>query len=539
MNAGAYTFVYYPAHGATPSDWAKPNDGDGPDPSTARMTYNMFVMYRLLGVVMATPGAPAHAQIEQPLLAEAEVTGLSPAVLRERGNRLVQNKDWAAASVAYSLSLVLSLKRLGSAAEKMEAAKAATNRSFVHLQMAKEMVKHPDAVRRLEENAAVMQLVKEAKERGTGCMGEGPTTCPDLMQVLRGATLAQAVEEGRLEPWRMYAILAFVDADRADMLAPDWAKPLARQAEAARFLATQCAREGNEHGLGTMGSFATGFFEGAADREHDPTSRKQYVQLFRHMTDVYAKNVGPAVEEMFGMRATLACLEEDFGITTRQLQRAGFRMPPPRVGEEDRLTLFRESLHMAILHSPSLLAKYMRDPVRQANCTPKGAAGEWWSMACTSAAISPEGLHRYLITVVDSTKLSMLQDATVTRNHPWHNKLLFSVTIQSAEPPSFTGCIEALVNAILLPAPGSGPPRRPERLCIAWSTRQYYPALKLFGQGLGIKVNVGAQGVSLPAEVDRHTLLASLAANSPAGDDQPPGMAKGAGGKKKKKKKKK
>jgi hypothetical protein len=79
--------------------------------------------------------------------------------------------------------------------------------------------------------------------------------------------------------------------------------------------------------------------------EREPAFQKQYEQLFRHMNDVYNKTICDAVSEAQTMRAVLASLEEGYGITTRQLQRAGCRqlqragcrMPPLRVDEEDRI----------------------------------------------------------------------------------------------------------------------------------------------------------------------------------------------------------
>jgi hypothetical protein len=356
--------------------------------------YSVFTLHRVTGLVMMSESAPAHVQIEQPLLAEAEATGMSAAALRERGNALVGSKEWAAASVAYSLSLALSLKRVETPSEKMEAAKALANRSFVQLQLAKKTVtSDPEAIQAVEMNAAVRLLIAEAKARGTGRMGDSLSLPPDLMEFLRGATLAEAAAEGRLEPWRMNAVLAFADADRSDHLAPHWAKPVRRQAEAARFLATQSAREGDGHALSVMGGLATSFFQRAAERERDPTSKKRYEQSYRHMKSVYSVHMAEAVSELLGMRGVLARLEEEHAIAPRQLQRAGFRMPPPRVDEEDRVRLFRESLHAAILKSPSLHTKFMKDPVNQAGGAPRGAAGEWWSLACTEAGCSEDGLR--------------------------------------------------------------------------------------------------------------------------------------------------
>jgi hypothetical protein len=255
VKAGAATNRFYPAHRATPSDWAKPEEGDTSDASF--MLYNMFIVHRITGLMLAPGGTADHVQVERPMLAEAEATGLSAAELRERGNWLVQSKEWAQACRAYSLSLVLALKRLGSAADRMEAAKVAANRSFVYLKMAKEsQMADPLAANALEENAALMLHVAEAKERRSGGMYEDFITPPDLMQLLGEGTMEEAVEAGRLEPWRMFAVLAFADADRANTLAPQWSKPIARQAEAARFLATQSARRGDEHGLSAMSTLS-------------------------------------------------------------------------------------------------------------------------------------------------------------------------------------------------------------------------------------------------------------------------------------------
>jgi hypothetical protein len=231
LDAGACTFVYYPVHGATPSDWARPLPDETQPPldetralsdqmrplfsqmhyliDTPKFLYAIFITYRLTGPVMMSGRFPDYVQIEKSMLAEAEATGLSAAALREIGNGHVRYKKWVDAAVAYSHALVVALKRPESADEKMEAAKAAINRSFVNLQMAKELVTADEAAMAIERNAKVMQLVADAKARGTGGMGEGLTPCPDLMDVLRGATLAEAAAEGRLERWRMLAIMAF------------------------------------------------------------------------------------------------------------------------------------------------------------------------------------------------------------------------------------------------------------------------------------------------------------------------------------------
>jgi hypothetical protein len=179
----------------------------------------------------------------------------------------------------------------------MEAAKAATNRSFVYLQMAKEsLLADPLAAKGVEENAALMMRVSEAKARGG--RGEAPAPPPDLMERLRGGTVAEAVAAGRLEQWRMYGVLAYADVDRVDTWAHHWSKPIARQAEAARFLATQRARGGDEHGLKVMSGLAIGldehglkvmsglaigFYEQAAERETAAAVKKQYKQLRTHM----------------------------------------------------------------------------------------------------------------------------------------------------------------------------------------------------------------------------------------------------------------
>jgi hypothetical protein len=181
----------------------------------------MFVAYRLTGLGPMDDGSPLpdHPQIEKPMLAEAEATGLSAAALREMGNGHVRNKNWADAAVAYSHALVVALKRLETPDDYAEAAKAATNRSFVHLQVAKELVATDEAAMAMQANAGVVQQVADAKERGTGGMSEGLTPRPDLMAVLGGATLAEAAAEGRLERWRMHAVLAFADARRVEGLA--------------------------------------------------------------------------------------------------------------------------------------------------------------------------------------------------------------------------------------------------------------------------------------------------------------------------------
>jgi hypothetical protein len=177
LEAGVCTSAYYPAHGATPSDWARPLPHevmDERDMGTARTMYIIFIMYRLTGLVDMSGGFSDHVKIEKPMLAEAEATGLSAAALREIGNGHVRNKKWADASVAYSHALALALKRPESADERMEAAKAATNRSFVHSQLAKQLVATDEAAMAIEKNARVMKLVADAKERGTGGISKAP-----------------------------------------------------------------------------------------------------------------------------------------------------------------------------------------------------------------------------------------------------------------------------------------------------------------------------------------------------------------------------
>jgi hypothetical protein len=152
-------------------------------------------------------------------------------------------------------------------------------------------------------------------------------------------------------------------------------------------------------------------------------------------------------------------------------------------------------------------------------------------MACSSAGVSPDGQHWWVITVVDSTETSMPKDAAEPRPHPWHNRLLYSCTVQSTAPPDLEESILAFVSAILLPAPGSGPPRRPERICLAYKMRHSYPALEGLGGELGIKVCVVSESVSLPAEAEQHTRLAAQRLHSPAGGD--PDNGKGVAAKKK------
>jgi hypothetical protein len=295
VRAGATKNRFYPAHAATPSDWAAPEDTGGQPDADSIMHYRLFLVYRQTGLMLAPEGAAPHVQIERPRLAEAEATGLSPAQLRERGNQLVRSRKWQEALAECSLSLVLSLQRLRSVEQgmeedgmedaEMEAAKAANNRSFVCLQMAKDLlVGNSDAADLMAVYAEGMQRVADAKARVPGDMNSERFATPlDLMQRLRGGTMAQAVEAGRLEPWRMYAVLAFADAGRAVILAPHWIKPKARQGEATRFLATQSARAGDEHGLKVMSDLTAYFFEHAAELEHSDEGRKEYERLARQM----------------------------------------------------------------------------------------------------------------------------------------------------------------------------------------------------------------------------------------------------------------
>lgn len=523
VNAGALTNRFYAAHGLIPSDWAQPDFfSAAPNPDSI-LLYNYFVIHRLTGVKITASGDPiAHVQVERSMLAEAEATGLSPAALRERGNQHTRSEDWVNASHAYSLALVLCMQSLDSAAVRLEAAKAAANRSFAHLKLAKlTLDRDPVAAGILEKNARLMLRVAEAKARGTGRMGERFLTSPDLMARLRGGTLLQAATPPRrIEPWRMFAILAFADADRADVLALHWAKPIAREAEAARFLATQSAREGEEHGLRVMGGLASEFYKHAAERETSAVAKKQYEQLSVHMREVYAVAVRTPLYEDQGMREAVATLEQQHGITLHELQRAGFAMPPPRVAEENRRSLFSQSLYGALRNSCGLLSKYMRDPIAQANAAPRGAAGEWWSMAYPSAGVSAEGEARWVITVVDSTEVSVPPGDTEGRGHAGCNQIRDQTFIPSERPPSGDEIKFALFRAILLPVTVGCWPRRPQRVRLAWSMRQSCAALKEVGARIGIKVSVGERGVSLPAEDEQNARLAVQGVHLRADDDR-------------------
>jgi hypothetical protein len=281
LNDGADTTRFYPAHAKTPSDWAEPRSHE-PSDGPWHLPYTLFTVYRLTGL-MLSPDVPP-LEVERSMLGEAEETGLSPAALQERGNRLVQTGEWEEARHAFSLSLVLSLQRLGSAAGKMEAAKAASNRSFAHLKMAKEaLLADPLAAATFQQNARLMERITVAKARGPGGTSEALATPPDMVRRLRGVTMEEAVAAGRLEPWRMWAVLALADGAHAETLAPQWTKPLARQAEVAHFLATQSAREGDDHGLQVLSNLAIGFLGQAMGRETAVAAKQQYAQVFTHM----------------------------------------------------------------------------------------------------------------------------------------------------------------------------------------------------------------------------------------------------------------
>jgi hypothetical protein len=52
LDAGACTSTFYPAHGATPSDWAQPLSEEKRDiNNSATDLYTIFVTYRLTGLV--------------------------------------------------------------------------------------------------------------------------------------------------------------------------------------------------------------------------------------------------------------------------------------------------------------------------------------------------------------------------------------------------------------------------------------------------------------------------------------------------------
>jgi hypothetical protein len=251
--------------------------------------------------------------------------------------------------------------------------------------------------------------------------------------------------------------------------------------------------------------------------------------------------LSPAAEPQ-AMRAVLTSLEEAHGITPQQLRHAGFRMPPPRVGEENRFQLFNDALN-GTLRFPKLLAKIMLHPVPLVRSARQVAKGEWWSMACISIGASPEGRPQWAITVVDSTQKSLLIGTSEVRDHPYHNHLLDSAVVQCTGPPPIDKLKEALFRAILIPTGCGGPSRRPERLCIPWGMmRQYCPALNEFGKQIGIQVGIAAQGVRLPAEDPRYTRSAARGLNPATDDGQRAEISKGAAAvaaKKKKQKKKK
>jgi hypothetical protein len=157
-------------------------------------------------------------------------------------------------------------------------------------------------------------------------------------------------------------------------------------------------------------------------------------------------------------------------------------MPPARAGEEDRLTLFFDSLHAA-LRTPDLLPKLVLNPVRQASKALKGYTGEWWSMACVRVDPSPKGQPQWVIAVVDSTEKSVRAGGTEVRDHP--NHLLDGAVMQCQGPLPIGEIKDALCRAILIPVPGGGHTRRPECVTISWSMRQYCPALKELGSRSG------------------------------------------------------
>jgi hypothetical protein len=207
------------------------------------------------------------------------------------------------------------------------------------------------------------------------------------------------------------------------------------------------------------------------------------------------------------MQELLAALEEQ-GISSQQLQQAGFTLPPPRVDEENRWALYSLSVRAAIRGSPSLQALFIRNRIGRAIGAPR-SVGEWWSMACVRAGAQPDGRPQWVITVVDSTRLSRLNAGGELRAHPDHKQLLDSETIQSGAPPSIDEIKSAVVRAIVLPEAGGGPPPRPELVCIAWDMRHWCAALEQLGQEIGVRVKVAQQGRSVLAEDAQFTCPAA------------------------------
>jgi hypothetical protein len=156
----------------------------------------------------------------------------------------------------------------------------------------------------------------------------------------------------------------------------------------------------------------------------------------------------------------------------------------------------------------------MDNPVPQAKSAPRGAAGEWWSMVCFSDRVrSLDGQHWWVIAIVDSTEMSMPEDAAEPRPHPWHNQLLYSGSVPSTAPPNAEQSVAALLRAILIPGPGSGPKRRPERISVAWGMRHSHPALKELGEELGITVSVDSESLSPDAVAEQLTRLVAQSLN--------------------------
>jgi hypothetical protein len=224
----------------------------------------------------------------------------------------------------------------------------------------------------------------------------------------------------------------------------------------------------------------------------------------------YIDAVHTPVTEMKVMRAALGSLEENHNITLEELQQAGFWMPPPRVDEEDRCQLFRDVLHAIVRGSPSMLEKYMRDPISQAHAVRQGVACKWWSIACVNAGVSSDGRQQWVVTVVDSTEKSARRGATEIRDHPWHNQLVDAADfVQTYGQPVFRPSVDnvkaALFRAIFIPHLESGAPRRPERLLIPWDMGTYFAELRELGDTLGIEMLIAPPDMSLPAQDEQHT----------------------------------
>ena len=91
-------------------------------------------------------------------------------------------------------------------------------------------------------------------------------------------------------------------------------------------------------------------------------------------------------------------------------------------------------------------------------------------MSYSTVGRTDEGVRAWAVSLFDSTPAP----------HPYSGATVRAMIREQDPPPSLAFCKDLLLLAVAYPI--AGPPRRPERVVIAWRMRGYYEPLREFAR---------------------------------------------------------